>query len=608
MAGRKSKDLFKIPEQRKRTGLDRALTVQSAAAWADSLPLANVGQTARQLFERLERLNHLVIPPGERYAILETLGPALELVLQSLMRRCLSHNLPLSGRTELVAKLTRELMAKAVVGYKIAEEQTAEGWPVVRLWRRRRRGQALHRKLHYLSRLLLQDFQLYRRHRTGLWDEIHKTYLRARDVAVAQLPYENVDTRFASHSAIEDLYKQCLLLGLSGPYGLLQGDIGRVFNGLFLWAPLCSLGSQPDEPSLAQWFLVDPESDAPPEYVQKDAATRLRGWMLDAEPLLDLLAQRIDELQHSARLPGGRRPREEPIPFSTDLLSRLLLAWGQQRNRERPRTPSPGEVRLAYGMGSLMALLDAPHALGEALPSAAALHREDRVDGDSQFQLGDWAIDLDSANVENIALGSTDDSAASWARISEDTLARIHTCSIVDRSSRGFHIRADGNDDVNRRVGELVAVCDLAADGSNGPWRVGAVRWMHLLSSRDVRCGIQVLADHAEPVVLRWSRPRSHEDEDLPALLLKGRGEEPDTLVTRTFFASPRDRLALVRQGTVNPILFDQALARSQSYVQFAFSSLGEPRAAQPGQEPGRNGDKRNAGTEDQFDGLWGSL
>jgi hypothetical protein len=603
-------DLFRIPERRRRTRSDEGLTAAGARAWADALPLANIGQTARRLFERLDRLNEIEIPPVERYTILETHHPALELVLQSLTRRYVNHDLPLTGRAVLVARLARELMFKAVIGYKIVEHQITSGSLPSRLRYKRRQGQALHRKLHFLSRLLLQDFQLYRRHRKGLWREIHQSYECARQSRLAHRPFDNVNTRFACRSSIEDLYKQGLLLSLCGPYGLLQGDIDRVFNGLYEWAPLCHLGSQPEESTPTPWFLVDPEDDAPPKFMHNSAPVPTRGWVLNPEPLLDRLAQRIDELHHSSLLPGGHRPHDEPVPFSAELLSRLLLAWGHQRNREAPRKPSSGRLMVACGMGSLMALLGVGvQELVRGQTNESSGSGADRVDGDSQLQLGDWTIDLDSTMVENIAVGSTDENPAFWARKEDTSRAQILTCDIIDRSATGFHIRAEGQQYVNPRVGELVAIRDDIGEGPAHSWRVGTVRWMHVLSSEDIRCGIQILANRSEPVLVRWWRQRTGEDEDLPALLLKGQGDMPDTLVTRTFFASPHDRLSLVRRGTVEPIMFDRALERSQSYVQFAFSHVGGPDTARTRHRPEPIRAKKEAADEsDEFDGIWGSL
>ncbi|MGD8308280.1 MAG: hypothetical protein PVG98_02480, partial [Chromatiales bacterium] len=112
------------PPERKRPGRrsDR-LTAKAVKSWVGSLPVANVGQTAHQLYERLSQLNRLDLPVGERREIMEALREPLDLTLRALGRHYADQALPLKGRPALVARLSRELLTMTVQGYRIIDDE-----------------------------------------------------------------------------------------------------------------------------------------------------------------------------------------------------------------------------------------------------------------------------------------------------------------------------------------------------------------------------------------------------------------------------------------------------------------------------------------------------
>ena len=143
MTDKSAASLFSISELQPPQRGDTRARRSAIRAWVDSLPLANVGETARLLYERLSYLNTHKIPAADRFVILNAIRPALDLVLQSLSRHYLHQDLPLSGRAALVAKLARELLVMMVVGYGLVLRDLADGSVLTQAIRNARRGEAL---------------------------------------------------------------------------------------------------------------------------------------------------------------------------------------------------------------------------------------------------------------------------------------------------------------------------------------------------------------------------------------------------------------------------------------------------------------------------------
>jgi len=585
--------------------------------WVQSLPLANVGQTAHMLYERLGYLNTRQIPQADRYAILEALRPALDLVLQSLGRHYLQLDLPLAGRGELVARLSRELQRMMVSGYRLVLMQLHGASPLTRAFHNGRCGEVLHRQLYYLGRLLLEDFQLYHRHPKGLWQDIHAVHLEALRLELQDRPYESEDSQFPGRSSIADLYKQLLLLGLSGPYRLLQGEAQRVYHALYGWAPLARLLPLGDAQSGSALYLVEPESDCPPRYREETAPGDLRGWVLDTGRLADVLGRELESLGGSAPPSGALRPEGWLVSLSPELIGRLTLAWGLGGTRSATRHLADGELSLIYGIDSIISVLltgaelrPPPGRTGEP-PSG----RDGRGGRRQDTQTAGLRVD-DLSVEEDIALLGGDEAPAPWSRAQQEGPGPIDVCRVVDRSPQGFHVRLTSRGERPRRVGDLVAVAERSARSEGHPWRVGVIRWMRANAVDDIRLGVEILSEWAEPVVLHWRRREGGEEQRMPSLLI---GEPDDAggvvdLVTPAFFPAPSDRLELRRGARIQGVRVLQPVERTRSFVHCRYTGALAARSARvssaPAPAPPSASVNKPAAPaeEDDFDTLWRNL
>jgi cyclic-di-GMP-binding protein len=73
--------------------------------WIAGLPKANIGETARQLYQSLVELNQFLTPSENRLQLLELLRPEVSFVCQHLERHFLNQAIVLDERPRKVANL-----------------------------------------------------------------------------------------------------------------------------------------------------------------------------------------------------------------------------------------------------------------------------------------------------------------------------------------------------------------------------------------------------------------------------------------------------------------------------------------------------------------------
>ena len=93
--------------------------------WVADLPKANLGETARLLYQALVELNQLVASSDTRLQLLELLRPDIYYVCQNLERHFLNQAVVLDERPRKVANLCQALQNHLATGYKLIISQEA---------------------------------------------------------------------------------------------------------------------------------------------------------------------------------------------------------------------------------------------------------------------------------------------------------------------------------------------------------------------------------------------------------------------------------------------------------------------------------------------------
>ncbi|MES9979937.1 MAG: hypothetical protein ABW107_14435, partial [Candidatus Thiodiazotropha sp. 6PLUC5] len=109
---------LRIPEQSSPSGEPFYLSDKKVTAWAKELPMANVGETSRQIFQTLRAFNRTSLPAKQRLLSIEGFREPLDYVATNLNKHYLGTRFPLSEKSHKIANLNRELHSGMATAYK----------------------------------------------------------------------------------------------------------------------------------------------------------------------------------------------------------------------------------------------------------------------------------------------------------------------------------------------------------------------------------------------------------------------------------------------------------------------------------------------------------
>ena len=95
-------------------------SVRDLKLWIQNLPKANIGETARLLYQALIELNQFKTSADNRVQLLELLRPEVMFINAQLGRHFLNNSVMLDERAQKVANLSQTLQNHLTTGYKIA--------------------------------------------------------------------------------------------------------------------------------------------------------------------------------------------------------------------------------------------------------------------------------------------------------------------------------------------------------------------------------------------------------------------------------------------------------------------------------------------------------
>lgn len=507
MADGKGRIGFDLPERRK-PGKDSFDTRQrKVEEWIALLPMGNVGETARKVFETLHETNRLHISWQQRFHFLEALRPPVAYVGQALHKRLLGLTFPLPPKTRRVAQLATELYNEMALGYKIAiEDMLAANF----LFRNKHALTImLHRTLRYLNKVLLTTYQVYSPQPQHTWSDIHSLYRYAEKRRLFRASVTDKEQELLPKTTIATAYKQALLLALATPYRLRQGEVGVVYAALELWAHLAQIipyDSQADRDSTL--FVADLGSDSEPSHLAFSHYDCGNGecYLIDVEQLAVTVR---DELNHAERGAATELKRRLGTGLTVDLLRRLSLTWGVPPKRSSRRSATSAKMEVVVGLTSVHRALGLVTALRSmtSLPGGTTDTAEGLFSRSSTFQSRTVVGEGDKKSDVWDLFKTRDSAAAATAAHPQGSAPKpaplpIQTWSLRDQSSGGARIAHSGTDTLGVQVGDLIGLRTYT-DTHDTPWMVGVVRWIRHSGPEELEIGIQNIAAHGQPAAAR---------------------------------------------------------------------------------------------------------
>ncbi|PNA05277.1 MULTISPECIES: molecular chaperone [unclassified Pseudomonas] len=559
-------------------------TPRDLKRWIADLPKANIGETARLLYQGLGELNQLLTPSDNRLHLLELLRPEVYFVCQHLERHFLHQAIMLDERSRKISNLCQALQSQLAIGYKqiilrIAPKYSRDRATLV--------SEALQRAAHALKGQLVRATQLYSAAPEQLWFELHQLFRCACEL---QLQHRRVRDDLASLTAelsVEQTYLAALLLGSARCNQLRQNQIARLAQVVEPWSAWLKL--HPAHPGEGL-FAVSAEIDAGPRYrsqFRSEQQANLLGF--DPQPLVNAIEAHLLHQDATTPLPV-------PSGLTLDTLQHLHATWGEAAERSFQRTVGQGNLTVCVGMSALHFYLGGERTFSELLkhPGARAANFSRAV---VQGEKDSWSQAFDAAPQ------STSDELLPYEEIRYEPLIDdeddadspphypTYALPVINHSPGGYCLAWPKDVPAELQAGEMVGIQDSLNQG----WSIAVVRWIRQVRGAGTQMGIELVAPHARPCGLQLVRSRDDHSQYLRGLLLPEISaiDLPATLLAPRLPFQEGNKVLINTQGEEHRAGLDRRVASTHSFNQFAYRSL----------ETARNG-----GSEEDFDSLWKSL
>lgn len=450
--------------------------------WIDSLPINVTFESGRALLRHLAAVNAVDVDPAARTDILESHGDAVSRVLPVLEGMYASAPLPLAPGPRAALGLARELLTELSLGYRRAAKDPGGKL----LGSKRQVATLLQRAARFSAARLVAAYKSYTPVATGNWAELHALYRQAHELGVAR------DAMEGGKASLADLYCESLLLSLTDPYRLGQGEVERVLHMVRTHRGLARLVRDRPATPPGGHFVVPCDSDNPPKpsIGKLDTATG-DWWLLDTDAL-------VQQLRAKGGMADSRSTAtQRPEVARAELVDKLVQLWGDPPKRASRR--DPGRHTVAISMG---------------------------IDGVGHFVALEPRLDLarqDDMLKRGITMPVTplplDDQAQPIP---------VFEWDVVNESRGGLRVRRLGRTEQPIAVGEVAGI----KMAGKPHWAIGAVRWVTVFEDGGMEFGLQYLATMARSVtVAAWGSPPG------PGLLIEGGDGQPSLLTSPSAFS-----------------------------------------------------------------------
>ncbi len=549
---------------------------KEARAWLATLPLADGGDSARDIYQALYTLNRLELPAHTRLELMALYRAPVATVSTVLHSQFSGLGLPLAPAMRQVAEFIRQLQMEMAIGYKCAI-QDLRGARVS--WGKKHQlTLASVRAMDYLGEVLLRSYQAYMPPPSGVWTEIHTLFRYAEEQDSLEQPVEVSDDGNAGTTTISHRYRQILLLALCNPYQLPHNECNHVNAFLAAWAGKALFNDQLNIADPLGHFLINLATDAPPTSMAQQQA-------LKASPELRVLNTiEVARIVHGLikRLEQGESVRllnlgdEISDSAGREMLRRMIKFWGLTPQRKFARTKIRGHMSLCMGINALHFFSSGRKPF---TPPRDEVSQEPTTEPAApQAAAGDNKADTADTEVIDLAVIAQKTELPKWlagAKLSTPESFPVDRWRLQDESARGLLLMREGEMAGQVRVGDVLG---MQGGHDTSAWHIGVIRWIKSPEPRRVEMGVERLAPKVTPVAVRSaasaSAPRARYTQALllPAMPVLQR---PATLlIPRGLYEASRNLQLVTGSELPRAVRVLKLLERTASFDLIVFAEV----------------------------------
>ena len=581
-----------VPSRSRRDRASFSIRPRKLSAWIDALPRANLGETAKQLYTVLQQTNQLNYSYQERINFLETLREPVDYGTRSMKKHFIGVSFPLTEKSQQIAFITKELYSCMATGYKIAlEDMLAKN---LIIFNKKPLATLTHRSISYIGQYFLTAYQSYSPFLNKHWDELHKLYRFAEKRKLLKTKINDELNAYVTKTSLATEYARILLLSLSSPYHLRQGESGKVFDALERWLNQPIIRPLNDNDKDQGKFIDNLERAQAPCAL----SLALTKGITDASQLriieTQAIAEKIEyELKNNedigtATLTNIDITRPE---LSHDLLRRLLIAWGVASKRHFPRSNKNEEVKITVGLSAAhQYITQKAQAMDNGKYTNKYNHRAHFESTEIKINLKDpnatsndvWGLiypeeltgleplveqELSLQDSDHVDLNSAEPEAKQYK--ADDWL-------IINESAKGLLINNKEELKNKAQVGELVSIRRKAGERAER-WSIGVIRWLKSNQDQSLQMGIETLNPNGAAVGIR---PAGMPDAPLQRTLMLPELKnlkQPACLITSPVQWREGNKITINMLGKDIPATLTKPVQNTGLFAQFQFEINQQP-------------------------------
>ncbi len=574
-------------------------TPKAFGRWVGALPVANIGETSRQLYHAIIELNQLIIAPQQRLALLELIRHRINFVCKELSRHYLGLAIALPDKQRKIANLSQALQLHLANGYKTTLIELLDSGAIDK--NRKTIAMACHRIVTDLGQTILRAHQLYCPSPTRSWLECHRVYRFALRNKLYDVQVEDENLMHRQSNTIADAYKRLLLLGCARPNQLRQNELVQAYELFECWTDRVTCSQEIGEESL---FLVNMERDAAPIYSSLLGPEERNGDSFGFNTVE--LSADIADYQNRRNEKDKQAGHSLPMPanVSENLLAHLSQAFGVLTKRNFKRITTQGELQVAVGLSAAHYYIAGEKSFKAFIESGATTDDEENYFIARAKRNNDaWAGAHDAAPTGDF-MSSADTpinfKTSAGTRDEGGSRPKTYKTPLVNTSPGGYCVSWTSEMPPSLQAGEVLAVREQPSH----PWSVAVVRWIRQLRQQGTQIGVELLAPSATPCGVRLIQKVGNSSEFLRGLLLPEVSVigQPATLITPRLPFQQGSRIVLRQGDREDNGQLSKRLSATGSISQFELRLQSSSPSSESSEGPGPNT------SEDEFDSLWPSL
>ena len=588
-----------VPARQKPNKNSFSIRPKKVEAWIASLPKANLGETARLVYKLLQETNKYDLSHKERCQFLEQIRETVHYVTNAMRKHFFGITYPLPEKNQKIAAATREIQLAMATGYKIALEDALKS--NILFQEKKQLALVTHRAISYTSRMLVTSNQIYTAPPENTWKELNLMYKFADEKNLLMTSIADFYLFLEEKSTIETEYMRAVLLSLSSPYKLRQGEVGKIFNSLERFAQDVKLTpyNGKEHSSTQGLFALNILNGHQPGILQQllsaNNADNLR--VINTDVLTKRLRHEIIETEDVVTSTITSLDMGRP-DLSHDLLRRLLTSWAMESHRAFPRNSKREEVHVSTGLSSIHLSLNQARPAQKQDQSKeftrSAEYETSTVENITDEKPDVWNMVYptgSAAQLTQIVTEELGESTKKEQTIDEAELATtankmgeksdndnkneyLDNWLIINESANGYCLKYNADGEARAQVGELVGVRRRISNHS-WKWGIGVIRWLKFSAQRELELGIEMLNPEAAAIGMRSAinddTPELQRTLLLPSITAIN---QPATLVTGPAPWRIGNKLVLNILGQNFNVILTHQVQNTGLFAQFQFEFL----------------------------------